>query len=401
MKQTNALRPIIPGFSFNGLAAGIKKGGQKDLGLICSNVPATAAGVFTQNWVKAAPVLLTQQQMQKGRCQAVLVNSGNANACTGKRGMEDAKSLVEETARLLKISPKLVSTASTGVIGEYLPAGKMIACLPSLCNGTGGEKMADFARAIMTTDTVPKIVWRQKNIGAKNVIVGGVVKGAGMINPSLATMLGFLLTNAAIKPQSIKPLLKDGVDKTFNRITVDSDTSTNDTVLLLANGLAGNQPLTLRSAEETGFKALLFGVMEDLAQKLLQDSEGVTKVATITVQKATSRLEAETIARSIADSPLVKTSLYGEEINWGRIIVAAGKTRFPIVFERLDLAINHVPLVTKGAITASRNEKRAQKQLAKKSITLNLTLNQGNQEASVFTTDLSLDYVRINAGYKT
>ena len=399
--KKHLLPPIIPGFFFNGLASGIKKGGQKDLGLIYSEVPATAAGVFTQNWVRAAPVLLSEQHLRKGYCQAVLVNSGNANACTGKRGMEDAKTLVAETARLLKIPSKLVTTASTGVIGEFLPVGKMIACLPSLCNGNGGEKMADFARAIMTTDTVPKIVWRQKNIGGKNVIVGGVAKGAGMLNPRLATMLGFLLTNAAIKPQSIKPLLSNGADKTFNRITVDSDTSTNDTVLLLANGLAKNQPFTLRSAEETGFKALLFGVMGDLAQKLLQDGEGVTKLVTVKVQNAKSRREAETIARSIADSPLVKTSLYGEEVNWGRIIVAAGKTRFPIVFERLDLSINRVPLVTKGAITDSRNEKRAQKELAKKSITIILTLHQGNQEASVFTTDLSLDYVRINAGYRT
>ena len=391
----------IPGFFFNGLASGIKKGGQKDLGLIYSEVPATAAGVFTQNWIKAAPVLLSEQKLQQGYCQAVLVNSGNANACTGKQGMEAAKTLVDATARELNIPPELVAIASTGVIGDFLPLKDMLSHVPSLCKKRRSEKIAHFARAIMTTDTVSKIVWRQKNIGGKNVIVGGVAKGAGMINPRLATMLGFLLTNAAIKPQSIKPLLKDGADKTFNRITVDSDTSTNDTVLLLANGLAKNQPLTLRSAEETGFKALLFGVMGDLAQKLLQDGEGVTKVVTVKVQNAKSRREAETIARSIADSPLVKTSLYGEEVNWGRIIAAAGKTRFPIVFERLDLAINHVPLVIKGTITDSRNEKRAQKELANKSITIILTLNQGNQEASVFTTDLSLDYVRINAGYKT
>jgi glutamate N-acetyltransferase/amino-acid N-acetyltransferase len=277
----------------------------------------------------------------------------------------------------------------------------MIACLPSLCDGAKGEKMGDFARAIMTTDTVPKMVWREKKIGGKKVVVGGIVKGAGMINPSLATMLGFILTNAAIKPQSIRSLLKDGADRTFNRITVDSDTSTNDTVLLLANGLAKNQALSLRSAEETGFKELLFGVMGDLAQQLLRDGEGVTKLVTVKVQRAKSRQEAETIARSIADSPLVKTSLYGEEVNWGRIIVAAGKTRFPITFERIDLSINRVPLVDKGVVTEGRCEKRAQKELAKDDITITLILHQGSQEATVFTTDLSLDYVKINAGYKT
>jgi glutamate N-acetyltransferase/amino-acid N-acetyltransferase len=253
----------------------------------------------------------------------------------------------------------------------------------------------------MTTDTKPKIVGRQKKTGGKKIIVGGVAKGAGMINPRLATMLAFIFTNAAIKPQSINPLLRDGVDKTFNRITVDSDTSTNDTALLLANGLAENRPLSLRSAEQTGFKEMLYEVMEDLAQAIIRDGEGATKLVTITVRKARSRPEAETIARSIADSPLVKTSMYGEEVNWGRIIVAAGKTRFPVVFERLDLAINDIPLIVKGVITDSRNEKRAQKELKKEDITIILTLNQGNQEASVFTTDFSLDYVKINAGYKS
>jgi len=391
----------IPGFFFNGLASGIKKGGQKDLGLIYSEVPATAAGVFTQNWVRAAPVVLAEQRLRKGYCQAVLVNSGNANACTGKRGMEDAQSVVKEAARLLQIPSKFVAAASTGVIGDFLPVKKIIDCLPSLCQGKGKEKMGEFARAIMTTDTEPKVVWRQMAIGGCTIIVGGIAKGAGMINPRLATMLGFLLTNAAIKPQSIKPLLQAGADKTFNRITVDGDTSTNDTIMLLANGLAQNQPLTLRSAEKTGFKELLLGVMEELAHKLLQDAEGATKMVTVKVQRARSWREAEAIARSIADSPLVKTSLYGEEVNWGRIIAAAGKTRFPIAFERCDLFINEIPLVSKGIITDSRNEKRAEKELAKRRISIVLTLHQGSQEASVFTTDFSLDYVRINAGYKT
>jgi glutamate N-acetyltransferase/amino-acid N-acetyltransferase len=202
-------------------------------------------------------------------------------------------------------------------------------------------------------------------------------------------------------PQSLPALLEEGTRETFNRITVDGDTSTNDMVLLLANGRAGNRPLTKNSSEVSGFKTMLLGTMEELAQKILQDGEGVTKVIEIKVQKAKSRQEAETISRSIADSPLVKTSFYGEEVNWGRIIAAAGKTRFPISFEKVDLFINKVPLVRKGIILGSRNEQQAQRELTKKNFTITLTLHQGNQEASILATDLSPDYVKINAGYKT
>jgi len=365
--------PTIPGFSFNGGTAGIKKERVKDFGLIFSETPAVTAGVFTTNWVKAAPLLITRQHLQAKKCQAVIVNSGNANACTGKEGMDDAKCLVDETARLLGIAPELVAVASTGVIGERLPINKMLATLPSLCKGKEKDKIDHFARAIMTTDTATKIAVQQGTINGKEIRVAGVAKGAGMINPSLATMLVFVVTDVAIRWQSLQAWVKEGVNKTFNRITVDGDTSTNDMVL----------------------------VLEELAQKILQDGEGVTKVIEIRVQKAKSRQEAETIARSIADSPLVKTSFYGEEVNWGRIIAAAGKTQFPISFEKVGLFINKVLLVRKGIVLGSRNEQQAQRELTKKSFSITLTLHQGNQEASILTTDLSPDYVKINAGYKT
>lgn len=393
--------PMIPGFFFSGLAAGIKKNREKDMGLIFSEAPAVAAGVLTRNWVKAAPVLLTQKRLQRGHLQAVLVNSGCANACTGKRGMEDAKVLADKTARRLNISPERIAVASTGVIGEFLPLKKMVPCLPPLCEGLKEEKIEDFAQAIMTTDTKPKIAFREKVIDEKQIIIAGIAKGAGMINPSLATMLVFILTNAALRPKSLQALLEEGVGDTFNRITIDGDTSTNDMVLLLANGQAGNRPLSKRSAETTGFKTMLFEVMEELAQKIIQDGEGVTKVIEIKVQKAKSRLEAETIARSIAYSPLVKTSFYGEEANWGRIIAAAGKTQFPISFEKVDLFINHIPLVSKGVILGSRNERRAQREMKNKLFAITIILNQGNREASILTTDFSPEYVTINAGYKS
>jgi len=253
----------------------------------------------------------------------------------------------------------------------------------------------------MTTDTATKIAVQQGTINSKEIRVAGVAKGAGMINPSMATMLAFIVTDAAIRWQSLQAWVKEGVRKTFNRITVDGDTSTNDMVLVLANGQAGKPPLSSKSPGAIKFKKMLFEVMEELAQKILQDGEGATKLIEIKVEKAKSRIEAETIARSIAYSPLVKTSCYGEEVNWGRIIAAAGKTPHPISFEKIDLNINQIPLVSKGVVHGLRNEKRAQKELTKKNIAITLTLNQGNQQASILTTDLSSDYVKINAGYKT
>ena len=230
---------MVKGFLFNGLHAGIKTTGEKDLGLIFSEVPAVAAGVFTKNWIKAAPVLVTQKQLEKHVCQAVLVNSGNANACTGTKGILDAQELIKQLAHYLRIPAGAVSMSSTGVIGEPLPTGTIADHLHMLCKSLQPDKIDDFAQAIMTTDTVHKVVTAQKTIAGKKVRVAGIVKGAGMINPSMATMLGFILTDAAIRPQSIQALVAEGADQSFNRITVDSDTSTNDTVLLLANGAAG------------------------------------------------------------------------------------------------------------------------------------------------------------------
>jgi glutamate N-acetyltransferase/amino-acid N-acetyltransferase len=399
--EGNTMKIVIPGFFFNGISGGIKKNGKKDIGLLYSEAPAVAAGVFTRNWVKAAPVLLTHQRIQKGYIQAVLVNSGCANACTGKKGIDDAQRLSAETARILKISPELIAVSSTGVIGEFLPVNKMSTQLPGLCKDLAEEKVEYFAQAIMTTDTAAKIAFRKKIIAGKKIIIGGVAKGAGMINPSLATMLVFIVTNAAVLPRTLQSLLDEGIKRSLNRITIDGDTSTNDTVLLLANGRAENPPFSKKSAATTGFNAMLFEVLTELAQTIVQDGEGATKVIEIKVKKAKSDEEAETIARSIAHSPLVKTAFYGEEVNWGRIVAAAGKTIFPISFEKVDLFIGKVPLVNKGVNVASHNEKQAQEILTKRSFTITLVLNQGKREASILTTDLSPDYVTINAGYKS
>lgn len=392
--------PVVPGFSFNGLAAGIKKNGHKDLGLICSEVPAAAAGVFTRNWVKAAPVLLTRERLQSGSCQAMIANSGCANACTGAQGMQDAARIAGETARGLGIAAKLVAVSSTGVIGELLPVTRLCSRLPELCRGRGPEKIKDFAEAIMTTDTKPKIAWRRKT-GRGACTVAGIAKGAGMISPSLATMLVYVLTDAAVRPPALQVLLQEQAEATFNRITIDGDTSTNDTVLLLANGAAHNAPCTVRSARQIGFAAILFEVMEELAQSILSDGEGVTKVVEVKVTGASTSEEAEDIARSIANSPLVKTSFYGEEFNWGRIFAAAGKTPHPVRGEKMDLFMDRVPVVSRGVFLGKAKERQAQKVLAKKTFRITLVLNQGRKEATVFTTDFSPQYVTINAGYKS
>lgn len=392
--------PVIPGFSFNGIAAGIKKNGKKDFGLICSEVPAAAAGVFTRNWVKAAPVLLTRERLKGGRCQAVIANSGCANACTGPQGAQDAASIAAAAGRNLGIAAELVAVSSTGVIGELLPVMRMRARLPELCAGRGPEKIMDFAEAIMTTDTRPKVASRRMT-GPCACTVVGIAKGAGMISPSLATMLVYVLTDAAVRPSTLRVLLQEQAGATFNRITIDGDTSTNDTVLVLANGAAGNRPCTVGSARQHGLHTMLFEVMEELAQSILSDGEGVTKVVEIKVTGASSAAEAEDIARSIANSPLVKTSFYGEEFNWGRIVAAAGKTPHPVRGERMDVFMDQVPVVRHGVFLGKARERQAQKVLAKKTFRITLALNQGRNEASVFTTDFSPQYVTINAGYKS
>ncbi|MBN2467341.1 MAG: bifunctional glutamate N-acetyltransferase/amino-acid acetyltransferase ArgJ [Deltaproteobacteria bacterium] len=379
----------------------MKKNLLKDFGLIFSEKPAVAAGVFTSNWVKAAPLLLTREHLHGNKCQAVLVNSGNANACTGKEGMADAECLAEETARLLEIDPELVAVASTGVIGERLPVKKMLTMLPALCQEMGNTRIEDFARAIMTTDNGPKISTRSVNVEGTSITVAGIAKGAGMINPSMATMLVFILTDASVRRRSLQAWVKEAADRTFNRITVDGDTSTNDMVLVLANGYARNRLLSAKGPGALRFREMLFDVMNDLARKIIQDGEGATKLIEVRVEQAKSVREADTIARSVANSPLVKTSFFGEEVNWGRIIAAAGKTAFPISFEKIDLFINGIPLVEKGVALGAKNEKRVQKEVTKKEIIVTLTLHQGTRQASVLTTDFSYDYIKINAGYRT
>jgi glutamate N-acetyltransferase/amino-acid N-acetyltransferase len=305
-----------PGFQAAGVICGLKKNGQKDLGLIYSEVPANVAGVFTQNRIQAAPVQLDRQRITRGVCRGLIVNSGNANCCTGEQGMRDAMHMAGFAAAGVGVAEDEVLVSSTGVIGEPLPVEKIKSAVPALINALHGEGILDFAEAIMTTDTVPKVISRRGELDGKVFTVTGVAKGAGMIRPDMATMLCFVMTDIQASPGLLKKMLKAAVDRSLNRITVDGDTSTNDTVLLMANGLSGAK--VLNEAQRDLFQPVLDDVLVTLAKWLIKDGEGATKLVEIVVTGAASDQDARRIADTVANSNLFKTALFGEDANWGR-----------------------------------------------------------------------------------
>jgi glutamate N-acetyltransferase/amino-acid N-acetyltransferase len=342
-----------PGFKAAGVAAGIKKNGRSDLGLIVSDVPANVAGVFTRNLIQAAPVLLARERVQGGVCRAVLVNSGNANCCTGAEGYRNAVRMGRAAACALNVPEAQVLVASTGVIGEPLPVERIESALPGLLRGLKTEGVMDFAEAIMTTDRVPKVVSRQGRLGGRTFTLTGVVKGAGMIRPDVATMLCFLMTDIAATPADLRGMLVAAADRSFNRITVDGDTSTNDTILLLANGLAG---VAADSDDaRAAFQAVLDEVMLALAKWVVKDAEGSNKLVEISVRGALTDPDALRIADTIAHSPLVKTALFGEDANWGRILAAAGRAGVPLNPDTVDVFIGPAQMVSRGARAGRRS----------------------------------------------
>ena len=330
-----------PGFKTAGVAAGIKKNGRSDLGLIVSDVPASVAGVFTRNQIQAAPVRLDRERVAGGVCRAVLVNSGNANCCTGAEGYRNAVRMGRAAASALNVPEAQVLVASTGVIGEPLPVERIESALPGLLRGLKSEGVMDFAEAIMTTDRVPKVVSRQGRLGGRTFTLTGVVKGAGMIRPDVATMLCFLMTDIAAAPDALREMLVAAADRSFNRITVDGDTSTNDTILLLANGLAGAAADS--DDARAAFQSVLDEVMLALAKWVVKDAEGSNKLVEISVRGALSDPDALRIADTIAHSPLVKTALFGEDANWGRILAAAGRAGVPLNPDTVDVFIGSGP----------------------------------------------------------
>ncbi len=390
---------LCNGFLFSGVASGLKKNSQKDLGLIYSEVPASIAGVFTKNRVQAAPVLLDRERIKRGLCQAVIANSGSANCCTGDQGMKDAVSEAKLAAYGLNISEELVLVASTGVIGKPLALDKIESAVPALVKSLSPSGINDFAQAIMTTDTVPKIVSRNGNMGGSGFNITGVAKGAGMICPDMATMLCFVCTDAEASPVYLQEALAYSVEKSFNRITIDGDTSTNDTVLIMANGISGASVKS--QSEKEYFQELLDEVLTELAKMVVKDGEGATKLVDVIVKGAASGSEAEKIAKTIANSSLVKTALFGEDANWGRIFAAAGRSGVEFDPELADIWFDDVLMVKNGMGCGDVAEKEATKVLKKPEFAITVDLKNGDGKASVLTCDFSIDYVKINADYRS
>ncbi len=391
----------VPGFLFSGIAAGIKKNGKRDLGLIYSDTPAQVAGLFTTNAVKAAPVLLDRGRLKRGLCQAIVVNSGNANACTGSRGLEDARKMTSLVAERLGVDERLVISSSTGVIGSPLPIKKIEEGVPELVGRLSPEGWMSTVEAIMTTDTFPKVEVATCRIRGKLVKLCGMVKGAGMIRPDVATMLSFLVTDACITAPLLQRMLEEAAEASYNRITVDGETSTNDTVLLLANGKAGHPFLSRMDRDGEAFQSMLSNVCRSLAESVVKDGEGATKFVEILIRGARNKKEAKEAAYSVAHSPLVKTAFFGEDANWGRILCALGYSGVGIDPNKVDVFFNKTPIVRKGMGVGGRIEERAGRILKNKSFKVTVDLHQGKTEFSVLTSDLSIDYVKINASYRS
>lgn len=383
------------GFLAAGLHCGIKYK-NKDLALIYSRVPGKACGVVTQNKVQAAPVKFTKKQLKNNLSQAIIVNSGNANCCTGRQGLADAAQICRHTAKELNISPQYILTASTGIIGKRLPVEKITAKLPLLAANLQRTGSLSAAQAIMTTDTVPKQIAVQFEAAGSPVKIGAIAKGSGMIAPHLATMLVFITTDAALDTADFKPALQEAVDNSFNLITVDGDTSTNDMVLALANGLAVSAPL--QGADLQNFREALNFVCLSLARMLVKDAEGATKFIEIQVEEAKSIAQAKRVAFKIANSLLVKTAFFGENPNWGRIAAAIGAADKNINQEKIVIYLGREKVMEQGAaVTAS--PKRLNALCKKKDIFIKVILGIGNARATILTSDISYKYVQINAEY--
>ena len=389
------------GFLAAGLHCGIKKPGLLDLALVVSARSGPIAGVFTKNQVVAAPVILDRLHLRRGVGRAILINSGNANACTGRQGMAAAKTTAALVARALHIPIHEVFVGSTGVIGRTLPVDRIVKALPDLFDRLSTRGGADAARAIMTTDLAPKSIVRRKRINGKPVTIGGMAKGSGMIHPDMATMLGYLTTDAAITRTALQRALISAVNQSFNCISVDGDTSTNDTVLCLANGMAGNAVIREGTKAFHEFIELLTDTCLPLALAICRDGEGVTKVVKIEVTGATHHQDARQIAQTIGTSNLVKTALFGGDANWGRVMAAIGRSGVPLDPFRINVSFGGVRMVRQGIGLGQSAERRIARVFRQKEFTIRVELGAGRHHAHLWTTDLSYDYVRINASYRS
>lgn len=392
----------IDGFLTSAVAAGIKYQNRLDLGLIYSEEPAVTAGVFTTNRVVAAPLVLDIERLKQGRAQAILVNSGCANACTGEQGHEACLQTGGMVARSLGIPDDMVLLSSTGVIGSQLNVDAVDAAMPALVEGLSPDRFNQVATAIMTTDTVRKTVTRTVTIGGRDVKFMAMAKGSGMIMPNMATMLSFVLTDAQISFVELQRALRAAVAKTLNRITVDGDTSTNDMVLIMANGKAGNPWIEdERSADYRAFTTCLTDILHELAMMIVADGEGATKCITIRICGAREEADALQIGRTVANSSLVKTAFFGEDANWGRIFAAMGRSGVKFDPETVDIMFDDVLIVRNGQLASPENEKKADLVLKRKNICVTIDMKAGSVCEEFYTCDFSLDYVRINSDYRS
>ena len=401
-KKTRGQGFQVPGFTTAGIFCGIKNNKEKDLALIYSEEPSVAAGVFTLNKVVSPTITWCQQTIKSSKkFRAIIANSGNANACTGPKGMEDCKSLAFKLSQELFVNPKEILIASTGIIGVPLPKNKIIKSLPALSKKLSPTGWIRSAEAIMTTDLTPKFNSSSFHIGKHKITMGGIAKGSGMIHPNMATMLAFIATDAAIDQKTLSRALKETNNRTFNRITVDGDTSTNDMALILANGKAGNKSIRAGSSTYNKFVEKLTELCLYLAHKIVLDGEGATKFITIQVQGTKAKTHANKVAQSIATSSLVKTALFGQDPNWGRIIAAVGYAGVPFNPDRVKISLNGSVLFNNGVPTKGALQSTLRKKMKSKNISIIIDLKSGIHSDEVYTCDLSYDYIRINAEYTT
>lgn len=406
---------VIPrGFRFGAAKAGLKQSGRTDFGLIVADAPASAAAAFTANRVKAAPLLIDAEHLRAtgGKVRVVAINAGNANCAVGQRGIDAARATCAAAASTFGCKPEEVFPSSTGVIGVPLPSEKLVAVLPELATSIGSQSdhFQQLAEAIITTDTVEKTAFARIEIQTaeiegsghipQEVRIAGVCKGSGMIHPQLvphATMLVYILTDAAIEPGTLDTYLRDAIEISFNRISVDGDTSTNDTVLLLASGASGARI----GPSNREFAAALTQVCTSLARQVVADGEGVSHVVELHIHGAASNVEAVRVAKAIAHSPLVKTAWAGCDPNWGRLMAAIGYSGAQIDPERIDISFGELPICRNGALAPEFNESAAHTYIQQAEFSINIDLHQGSGTCKFWTTDLTHEYIRINADYTT
>jgi glutamate N-acetyltransferase/amino-acid N-acetyltransferase len=391
----------VRGFRWAAVRTGVKERGP-DLGLLVSDRPATVAGVFTRSTVLGAPVVVTRRRVRRGRASALVMNAGISNVAMGEAGLRDAEAMTSQLANALSLPVGQVLVASTGVIGEPLPMDRILPGIDQAARRLAPDGIRAAARAIMTTDTVPKVASKTFAIGSRRCRVAGITKGSGMIEPNMATMLAFLATDAPVAADVLRGIWREVAEDTFNRVTIDGETSTSDMAIVMANGAAGGRPIRSdRGTNAAALRAGLSSVASELARALARDGEGATKLVTVDIAGARSDAEALRAARRIANSLLVKTAIFGRDPNWGRILQTVGAGEIRLDLERAEVRLCDVAVFRMGASAGDAARSRAGKRLKRPEITIGVDLAAGKGNARVWTCDLSYDYVRINAEYTT